>query len=122
MNPSVRLLFHHFFASLAFRSIPRPQILLTTKATKSKPNKHEVKSKTIRKTLYPEWNDEISMWFNVAEPEELVGAHLILKFMDYDWGIHNADDLIGTVILSIADMVKEQEQFGTFSFKKPIIR
>ena len=96
--------------------------MLTTKTTKSKSSKHEVKSRTIRKTLYPEWKEEIPMWFNVAEPEELVGAHLILKFMDYDWGYHNADDLIGVVILSIADMVKEQEQFGTFSFKKPILR
>ena len=56
------------------------QILLAAKSKSSK-SKHQVKSRTHRKTLYPEWNEEIPMWFDVASPEDLMGAHLILKFM-----------------------------------------
>ena len=91
-----------------------PEMLVT------KNKQHQVKSKTKMRTQFPEWDEEMVIKLNVEEEEGLDGAHMFLQIMDYDWG--GSDDLIGTVTLSISQMVKEQVENGSFTFRRPIIK
>ena len=94
-----------------------PADILVTK----KQGQHQVKSSTKMRTQSPTWDEEMVIKLSVESQEDLEGAHLFLQIMDYDWGAQ-ADDLIGTVTLSIGQMVKEQVENGSFSFRCPIIK
>ena len=63
-------------------------------------------------TLNPTWNEEIVVGFNVTSEDELEGVHLIMHFLDEDYGVLNPDDPIGVIQLSMKEILHQQHENG----------
>ena len=86
----------------------------TIGSTNSREQIPHVKSEILHKTLQPKW-DDLTIHMKIEDSlEEICGAHLIMLFMDHDWGASH--DPIGTVLLSLEDLVDQQKTHGHFKF------
>ena len=58
----------------------------------------------------------------VKTEADLEGVHLLLLFMDYDWGTLNPNDPIGVLQIPLKDLLKQQKESGGFAFEGEIVQ
>ena len=66
--------------------------------------------------MNPTWNEEVTIGLNVTCEAELEGVHLIMHFLDEDYGVLNPDDPIGVVQLSMKSILQQQHTSGGEAF------
>jgi hypothetical protein len=84
-------------------------------------NVNHIRTEVQGRTLNPVWTDVIRIRMNMSTYEELSSCHLILALYDYDMG--SADDLMGTVVLSLKESVfrKQERNESTWNFTRMVM-
>lgn len=104
---------------LTFGGKADPYIIFTTDPSEMM-HRGKKKSPVLMRTQSPVWTHKIVLQLRVNNYHSLDSTHLRLAFKDYD--LASNDDSIGVAVLSIGGMIWEQNRYGSFSFRQPIIR
>jgi len=98
-------------------SVEPPNLLLADKGSGSK-----LKTSIRPRTLAPKWTgEEVRVAVAAADAKSLEsGGHVVIDVIDHD--TLSMDDLMGTVVLSMADIVDGIDESGAFFFQAPVVK